>query len=116
MSQLDSLNPSAIPPQDEALRQEVRSFLVEALRGVPAQVRARSWMGYDPAFSRELGRKGWLGITFPPAYGGAGRSVAVHEDEGQAIVIMAQWQQGVAALSPKPQNAPQALHAAQRTN
>jgi alkylation response protein AidB-like acyl-CoA dehydrogenase len=74
MSQLDSLNPSAIPAQDEALRQEVRIFLTEAMRGVPAHVRARSWMGYDPAFSRELGRRGWLGITFAPAYGGAGRS------------------------------------------
>ena len=67
MSQLDSLNPSAIPAQDEALRQEVRHFLVEVMRGVPAHVRARSWSGYDPAFSRELGRRGWLGITFPPA-------------------------------------------------
>ena len=74
MSQLDSLNPSAIPAQDEALRHEVRAFLTEAMRGVPAHVRARSWMGYDPAFSRELGRRGWLGITFPTAYGGAGRS------------------------------------------
>jgi alkylation response protein AidB-like acyl-CoA dehydrogenase len=74
MSQLDSLNPSAIPAPDEALREEVRAFLVEAMRGVPAHVRARSWSGYDPAFSRELGRRGWLGITFPTAYGGAGRS------------------------------------------
>jgi len=74
MSQLDSLNPSAIPAQDEALRQEVRAFLVEAMRGVPAHVRARSWTGYDPEFSRKLGRRGWLGITFPPAYGGAGLS------------------------------------------
>ena len=74
MSQLDSLNPSAIPAQDEALRQEVRAFLTEAMRGVPAHVRARSWMGYDPEFSRALARQGWLGITFPSAYGGAGRS------------------------------------------
>ena len=74
MSPLDSLNPSAIPAQDEALRLEVRAFLTEAMRGVPAHVRARSWMGYAPEFSRELGRRGWLGITFPPAYGGAGRS------------------------------------------
>jgi alkylation response protein AidB-like acyl-CoA dehydrogenase len=74
MSQLDSLNPSAIPAPDEALREEARAFLLEAMRGVPAHVQARSWSGYDPAFSRELGRRGWLGITFPPAYGGAGRS------------------------------------------
>ncbi len=35
---------------------------------------ARSWGGYDTAFSRALGRRGWLGITLPKEYGGAGRS------------------------------------------
>ncbi|PHM19637.1 MAG: acyl-CoA dehydrogenase [Curvibacter sp. PD_MW3] len=74
MSQLDSLDPKAIPVEDEALRSEVRAFLSEAMRQVPAHVRARSWSGYNPAFSRELGRRGWLGMTLPKAYGGGGRS------------------------------------------
>lgn len=74
MSQLDSLNPQAIPAEDEALRSEVRSFLSEALKDVPAHIRARSWSGYDPAFSRKLGERGWLGITLPTEYGGGGRS------------------------------------------
>ena len=74
MNQLSSLNPVGIPPEDEALRAEVRTFLVEAMRDIPAHVRARSWSGYDPAFSRELGRRGWLGITFPKEYGGGGRT------------------------------------------
>ncbi len=74
MSTLAALVPSAIPAPDEALRAEVRAFLSVALRSLPPHVRARSWMGCDAAFSRELGRQGWLGITFPPAYGGAGRS------------------------------------------
>ena len=74
MTALGSLSLTAIAPQDEALRHTVRSFLAEALRDVPASVRARSWMGYDAAFSRELGRRGWLGITLPTAYGGGGRS------------------------------------------
>ncbi len=69
-----SLNQTPIPPQDEALREPVRAFLGEALRAVPAHIRAKSWMGYDAAFSRELGRRGWLGLTLPTAYGGAGRS------------------------------------------
>ena len=30
--------------------------------------------GYDSDFSRELGRKGWLGLTLPKEYGGGGRS------------------------------------------
>lgn len=74
MSQLDSLDPKAIPVEDEALRSEVRAFLSEAMRQVPAHVRARSWSGYNPAFSRELGRRGWLGMTLPKAYGGGERS------------------------------------------
>jgi hypothetical protein len=41
---------------------------------VPAHIRAKSWSGYDPAFSRALGQRGWLGITFPKEYGGGGRS------------------------------------------
>lgn len=74
MSALQSLSLTALPAEDEALRTEVRAFLAERLRGVPAHVRARSWNGYDAAFSRALGAKGWLGITLPAEYGGGGRS------------------------------------------
>ena len=71
---LDSLTPTRIPPEDEALRGEVRAFLAEAVAALPAHRRARSWGGYDPALSRALARRGWLGITFPTRYGGGGRS------------------------------------------
>ncbi len=74
MSTLDSLNLTRIPTDDEALRADVRAFLSNAMRDVPAHIRAKSWSGYDPAFSRELGRRGWLGITLPKAYGGGGRN------------------------------------------
>lgn len=74
MSTLDSLSLTAIPAEDEALRAVVRSFLTEAMRKIPAHVRAKSWSGYDSDFSRELGRRGWLGLTLPKAYGGGGRS------------------------------------------
>src|SRR5690606_15304076 len=53
----------------------VRAFLDEELAGVPADVRARSWMGFDAGFSRRLAARGWIGITFPRAYGGGGRSL-----------------------------------------
>jgi alkylation response protein AidB-like acyl-CoA dehydrogenase len=36
--------------------------------------RAQSWNGVDPAFSRKLGRRGWLGLTWPKRYGGHERS------------------------------------------
>jgi hypothetical protein len=74
MSALDSLILTHIPAGDEALRAPVRAFLREAMRDIPARTRAKSWSGYDKNFSRELGRRGWLGITLPKEYGGAGRS------------------------------------------
>lgn len=74
MTALDSLTLTAIPPEDEALRAPVRAFLKDAMRNVPAHIRAKSWSGYDADFSRELARSGWLGITLPKEYGGGGRS------------------------------------------
>ena len=74
MTALDSLTLTPIPPEDEALRAPVRAFLTEAMRKVPAHTRAKSWSGYDADFSRELGKRGWLGITLPTEYGGGGRS------------------------------------------
>ena len=74
MSTLTSLSPYPIPAEDEALRAPVRAFLKEALRDMPAHVRAKSWSGYNQEFSRELGRRGWLGITLPKSLGGGGRS------------------------------------------
>jgi len=65
---------AAIPPEDEALRAPVRAFLEIALRDVPPDVRSRSWLGFDAEFSRALARQGWIGLTLPKAYGGAGRS------------------------------------------
>ena len=72
---LDTLSLTPIPREDEALRLPVRAFLDEALAGVPAEVRARSWSGFDADFSRALGERGWIGLTLPIEHGGAGRSV-----------------------------------------
>ncbi|TFZ02926.1 acyl-CoA dehydrogenase [Ramlibacter henchirensis] len=74
MSVLDTLKLTRIPEEDEALRTEVRAFLADAVRDLPKHVRARSWGGYSTELSRELGRKGWIGITLPKEYGGGGRS------------------------------------------
>jgi alkylation response protein AidB-like acyl-CoA dehydrogenase len=74
MSSIATLNITQIPPEAEALRAEVRAFLTEAMAQVPAHIRAKSWSGYSPEFSRALGAKGWLGMTFPKEYGGGGRT------------------------------------------
>lgn len=74
MTSLTSLSQTAIPPEDEALRKDIRDFLEKATAHIPASVRARSWYGFDAEFSRELARRGFLGLTLPKEYGGGGRS------------------------------------------
>ncbi|HUH61060.1 MAG TPA: acyl-CoA dehydrogenase family protein [Candidimonas sp.] len=70
---IDTLELTRIPAQDEALRIEVRQFLKETVESLEPDIRARSWMGYDADFSRALADRGWLGLTLPPQYGGAGK-------------------------------------------
>ena len=69
----ENLNLTQIPEEDEALRDPVRALISETMAGIPADRRARSWMGFDAAFSRRLGAEGLIGLTLPPAYGGRGR-------------------------------------------
>jgi hypothetical protein len=93
---LSNLQPTAIPAEDEALRGGVRSFLADAVGEMSPERRARSWSGFDAEFSRELGRRGYLGLTFPPEYGGAGRStfarfVVVEELLGVGAPVAAHW-------------------------
>ncbi len=58
----------------QALRTEVRAFLKERLKDFPAEARLEGWLKFDPAFSRDLGAKGWIGMTWPKKYGGGARS------------------------------------------
>jgi len=66
------------PPPDsaaaEALRAEVREFLARELAGRSAEDRAGSWGSRDPEFSRRMGARGWIGMTWPKRYGGHERS------------------------------------------
>jgi len=93
---INSLPITAIPAEDEALRAPVRAFLAEALAANTLEQRVQSWMGYDADFSRSLGRQGWLGLTLPTAYGGAGRSpfarmVVVEELLAAGAPVAAHW-------------------------
>ena len=68
------INPGALPPEAEALRAEVRAFLAAEMPAIPPLKRCRNWSGADADFSRKLGERGWLGMTWPKAYGGHERS------------------------------------------
>lgn len=58
-----------------ALRHEVRTFLREELERGGFEPQCDSWLrGADRAFSRRLGERGWLGMTWPRRYGGHERS------------------------------------------
>jgi len=74
MLQALRITPCALPLSSEALRAEVREFLATALRDYPARLRAKSMFGFDRAFSRKLGERGWIGMTWPKRFGGHERS------------------------------------------
>ena len=85
-----------LPAGAEALRADVRRFLDEALAGVPADVRARSWLGFDAEFSRKLGARGWIGMALAREYGGGGggafdRFVLVEELLARGAPVSAHW-------------------------
>ena len=68
----------ATPPEQteaaETLRAAVRGFLASELAERTAQQKAESWSGQDRAFSRKMGERGWLGMTWPKRYGGQERT------------------------------------------
>lgn len=65
-----SLEGLELPAHLEHLRAEVRAFLA-AERSVGGYQRdASGWDRYDEAFSRKVGARGWIGMTWPQAYGG----------------------------------------------
>jgi len=93
---IPQLPPSTIPTQDEELRLEVREFARRYVAGMAPDARARSWMGFDAEFSRQLAARGWLGLTLPREYGGKGRGhfarfVVVEELLAAGAPVSAHW-------------------------
>lgn len=59
----------ALTPEQEAFRAEIRAFLVREVP--PHRAREDGWItGFSPEFSRKLGARGWIGVTWPKQYGG----------------------------------------------
>ena len=69
-----NISPCTLPPECEALRAEVREFLAQTMPAYPVTKRVRNWQGRDADFSRRLGERGWIGMTWPRRYGGRERS------------------------------------------
>jgi acyl-CoA dehydrogenase len=68
-------DPIRLPPECEALRAEVRAFLAEEIAaGTFDPHQPGHGDSYNRAFSRRVGAKGWIGMTWPKRYGGRERS------------------------------------------
>jgi len=62
-------------PALTALRLEVRAFLAEQVVAGAFVPHVDTWLTrWDRDFTRELGRRGWLGMVVPTEYGGQGRT------------------------------------------
>jgi alkylation response protein AidB-like acyl-CoA dehydrogenase len=62
-------------PEQLRLREEVRAFLRDDPSVRSRSIREDGWIiGHDPEFSKRLGARGWIGLTWPRSYGGAERS------------------------------------------
>lgn len=92
----ETLQLAQIPQEDEALREIARALATEAVSPMSLALRARSWQGYDPAFSKRMGEAGLLGLTIPKQYGGQGRGpfarfVVVEEMLAAGAPVAAHW-------------------------
>ncbi|MEQ9239213.1 acyl-CoA dehydrogenase family protein [Roseovarius indicus] len=89
----------ATPKTSEALdslRAEVRSFLATEIADRTPLQKSDSWNGLDTEFSRKLGQKGWLGMTWPTQYGGHARTemeryVVIEELLAAGAPVSAHW-------------------------
>ena len=84
-----------LTPEAEALRAQVREFLQDTQAHFP-KPNSDFVTGHDPEFSRKLGAQGWIGMTWPKAYGGGERSfferyVVTEEILAAGAPVSAHW-------------------------
>ncbi len=70
-----SFDPIRLPQQCEELRKEVRAFLKQEIAaGTYDPTHNKTGEMFSREFSRKVGAKGWIGITWPKKYGGQERT------------------------------------------
>ena len=75
MSSMIEFDPIRLPPEAEELRTEVRAFLKEEIAAGTFDPHSAHLGGsFNPEFSRKVGDRGWIGLTWPKEYGGQERS------------------------------------------
>jgi alkylation response protein AidB-like acyl-CoA dehydrogenase len=68
-------DPIRLPPEAESLRREVRAFLAEEIElGTFTPYPTARGSEFNREFSRRVGARGWIGMTWPKQYGGHERS------------------------------------------
>ena len=96
MSEALRFPPVELPPEAEALRAEVRRFLDDQRQSGKFAPSFEGWGGFAPEFSRAMGERGWIGRTWPVAYGGQGRTpieryVITEETLAAGAPVRAHW-------------------------
>ncbi|MFZ2965265.1 MAG: acyl-CoA dehydrogenase family protein, partial [Rhodoglobus sp.] len=92
-----TLPPAELPATAARLRDEVRGFLADERAGSAFDPRCDAWLaGHSPEFSRKLGARGWLGMTWPARYGGGERTsqerfVVIEELLAAGAPVAAHW-------------------------
>ena len=74
MTAFSRLSPPKLPDHAERLRADLRAFLDENRQAHGWTPNSNFMANFSAAFSRALGARGFLGVTWPRDYGGHGRS------------------------------------------
>jgi len=87
--------PAALPASAQALRRDVRAFVAKHHDLIDRNP-IDSWMMASPDFSRLLGKRGWIGMTWPKKYGGKDatmleRYVVIEELLASGAPVGAHW-------------------------
>jgi Acyl-CoA dehydrogenase, middle domain/Acyl-CoA dehydrogenase, N-terminal domain len=86
-----------LPKETEDLRREIRQFLNEEIESGGFEPKCDTWLsGFSEEFSRKIGSRGWIGMTWPKKYGGHERSaieryVVTEEMLAAGAPVSAHW-------------------------